>query len=201
MLSLYNLALDRTEPEKHGNELHVSVARHPDDSYPGGGTWRDAWRRTLLHDHYWGLASNHRVTNRHISALVLAECPNDPRHEDTEIFAQYHLSQHLGLCKTLFTGTDKTFDQLLIETIHRHCHWQTEDQKLFMTEKGYIGIANQDILEQDRVFILPGSREPIVLRAFPSAVEGEATLYSNFGIMDGEATKSSDNMLEKIIIV
>ena len=56
----------------------------------------------------------------------------------------------------------------------------------FITNSGYLGVASQDVLEGDRVFVIQGSEVPFVLRQIDDSHYknlGEAYVH---GIMDGE---------------
>jgi hypothetical protein len=67
---------------------------------------------------------------------------------------------------------------------------RTSGRCLFITSKGYIGLAGWDIKERDIICILPGADVPFAFRRLPNdrcSLVGETYVH---GIMDGEFLKT-----------
>jgi hypothetical protein len=206
-LSYYDISLSLSHQKDHIDDSGGVIAKTESDVYPGGSTWKNAWWRTLLRDHCWGSAQNQKASDRHICTLrALVRYLKEAEFGDADELFNY-ISHISGIEDTLFTGVDRVSDELLVETIRTHLFWQTMDQKLFMTEKGFLGMANKDILVQDMVFILPSSSVPIILRPVQSLNEFETSIYSNVGdcyvhgIMAGNIAAALRHELRRVIIV
>ena len=73
-------------------------------------------------------------------------------------------------------------------------------RRLFVTEKGYIGLSAKSIQTSDKVFVFPGGIMPFVLRSSTDgyySLVGEAYVH---GIMRGEALKDPEYKLARINI-
>jgi len=96
--------------------------------------------------------------------------------------------------------------QLMIESIREFLAWLTEGQRLFMTRKGYFGIATEAIFKHDLIFILPILQVPIVLCPISSLTMDGFQHYSVLrdrylhGIMDVEVAGSSDKLQNVIML-
>jgi len=217
--ALYDLSVAAGEPweDRQDKECPISswapTPGHLDAPYPSGGTWRNAWWRTILQDHAWGSAKTQRASNRHISTLtMLGDFWTSSKTPNGEGLTEY-LQQSAGIDKTSFeeikSEENDYSNSLLMNTIHEHLNIVTENKKLFLTEKGYLGIANRDILEQDEIFILPGSTVPIVLRPSMPSLNGEhgTVSYQNVGdcylhgIMDGEDVNEINDTMQSLIVI
>ena len=73
-------------------------------------------------------------------------------------------------------------------------------RRLFVTEKGYMGLGARSIHTGDKVFVFPGATVPFVLRTSTEgyySLVGEAYVH---GIMRGEALKDPNNKLTRVNI-
>ena len=73
-------------------------------------------------------------------------------------------------------------------------------RRLFVTEKGYIGLGAQSVQKGDKVFVFPGGIVPFVLR---TSIEGYYRLVGEayvHGIMRGEALKDPSCKLSRVNI-
>ncbi|OTB12792.1 hypothetical protein K445DRAFT_320588 [Daldinia sp. EC12] len=79
-----------------------------------------------------------------------------------------------------------------------HLAIRLSGRKLFISKNGYIGLAPEDALEGDEIWVLDGGRLPLVLRPLGNRSEkGPETEYTLIGdsyvhgIMDGEFVEAS----------
>lgn len=154
----------------------------PPIEYIGGQSIPEAWIRTLMID-------------RTVRFLRLR--PDDVlAFLEGRLFDQGKVDQ-LG-----------TFSQLLLETIHQNL----SRRRLFITEKGYMGLAPESTMVGDHVVVLRGCSIPLIFRheSFTGLeckwTETQGRLIGEcyvHGIMDGEAVQMAErgvlNILDFII--
>lgn len=169
-------------------------------AYPSGGTWTDAFWRTLSMDCCWNSHAAKRATRRHI-----------------ESFATYSLYRHRDLVEwdnqldppasTIYQKyeNDETTQDILTSSVVF-----TRMRVIFATENGYLGIGNSDIAKGDRVFIFPTLQAPIVLRPKEEERQNARSCASRYtvvsesyvhGLMDGEISKHQDLAIKEVHIV
>ncbi|KAL9072939.1 MAG: hypothetical protein Q9157_004929 [Trypethelium eluteriae] len=91
------------------------------------------------------------------------------------------------------------------QTYEYYNDWQAlcQHRKLFLTQRGYVGLGLSRVQVEDRIYLLQGGIVPHVFRHQPKDgedvldFEGEAYVH---GIMYGEATKSDDLQFRKITV-
>jgi hypothetical protein len=132
-----------------------------DSQYPSGGSWREAWWRTLSADSCWGANSARRLTRNDVlffSSRILGakgtgdldsdSCQN--RHRSNASFelddgkcvpSDAHFNDILGMINAVLSG-----------------------MVLFYTKKGYIGIAKQTVRPGDVVILAPDCQMPMIMR-------------------------------------
>ncbi|PVH74161.1 hypothetical protein DL98DRAFT_594373 [Cadophora sp. DSE1049] len=71
-------------------------------------------------------------------------------------------------------------------------------RKLFVTEKGYLGLGPMDVNPGDKVGIFAGLQVPFVLKPYSSMYQLVGEAYVD-GVMDGEAFEGGA-VTEKIIL-
>jgi hypothetical protein len=188
-------------PPRDWRDLILRLCRTK--AYPSGGTWTDAFWRTLCMDCCWNSHAAGRATRRHIESfatyslfrhpeLVAWDDQLDP--PASKIYAKYE--------------NDETTQDIMTSSVVF-----TRMRVIFVTENGYLGISNSDVAKGDRVFILPTLQAPIVLRKkedekaeFASTAHREQ-VYSVVsesyvhGLMDGEVNIGADPAVKELRIV
>jgi hypothetical protein len=73
-------------------------------------------------------------------------------------------------------------------------------RKLFLTQKGYLGLGPKHVLQGDIVSILKGGSVPVILRNNNEHVRmiGEAYVHN---IMDGEAIEAADDENFETVVI
>ena len=115
----------------------------------------------------------------------------------------------------------KALLQPVLSNVKFNTHWHCDDavefsilgsmisnRRLFITERGYLGLGPADTTLGDRVYVLNGGCSPFVLRRKPSqfACRSQEQIFGMIGvsyvhgIMDGEATQTG-NPKEKIVLI
>ena len=184
-------------------ERMIRLDEEPKKRYPGGGTLTNAYWRTLLADTM--------VDEALQSARKLEPEDFDDYLAWREYIKEGKVPQKSGPDHPSNTHPDSErlhngLQRFRSRVTHTLC-----DRHLFMTTKGYIGIACNDIYAGDLVCVLFGGRQPFVLRkgqTYLREVKGEPYTWFEFlgaayvcGIMDGEAMKdvSASNTLDFIL--
>jgi hypothetical protein len=146
----------------------VSCPRHwPDADLDN--TWQD-WVSTL--DELGATYVSGCSTFEAFSKVLTADCK--------EVWGDW--SGERGSTLEDFTGLDVNAFELhdgIVDSTTWH-------RRLFITKKGYMGIAAADIASSDRLCILAGSQVPMVLRPVQDEFSFVGQAYVH-GIMDGEA--------------
>jgi Heterokaryon incompatibility protein (HET) len=89
-------------------------------------------------------------------------------------------NEHQGNSKSFVNSDD-------YETTFSHARYL----RLFLTSRRYLGVGSKSLLEHDSIWIIPGSRVPLILReANPGAFRVVGGAYVH-GFMKGEALKSN----------
>ncbi|KAK5700735.1 hypothetical protein LTR97_005252 [Elasticomyces elasticus] len=148
--------------------------------YPDGRGWADVFWRTIIRDTMRELENNGGGEVRRAS----------PGDEHAYLSFRRWLSGQPG---TL--DTDET-SQAAISSFRKAFHIATQDQYLFTTQKGYLGLGDAPEAN-DEIWILEGGRVPFLLRPYPDdsdhagcfSLVGDCYVH---GIMDGEAMKLSE---------
>jgi hypothetical protein len=73
-------------------------------------------------------------------------------------------------------------------------------RRLFLTSRGLLGLGPQSLQKSDSIWLLPGSRVPLILRSLGNGhhmVVGETYIH---GIMHGEALDSKKVVFEDIVL-
>ncbi|KAK3614284.1 hypothetical protein LTR56_027351 [Elasticomyces elasticus] len=150
---------------------------HRKSDYPDGRGWADVFWRTMIRD-------TMRKLERNGGGEVRRASPGDER---AYLSFRRWLSGQPG---TL--DTDET-SQAAISSFRKAFHIATQDQYLFTTHKGYLGLGDAPEAD-DEIWILDGGRVPFLLRPYPDdsdhagcfSLVGDCYVH---GIMDGEATR------------
>ncbi|KAI1419219.1 HET-domain-containing protein [Xylaria sp. FL1777] len=168
----------------------TGVEEEPDRPYPSGGTILDAFWRTLCFD--TSASADPSQPGLEYERAV----PHDRVIHDTfwfiSLLSLYDRPKHDQLCGEFQDNLGgNVFSQRVARTIL--------DRRFFLTEKGYIGLAPDDVNEGDMICALAGGRLPFILRDASTTSKrlgkstdiprtyklvGDAYLH---GIMDGEA--------------
>ncbi|KAI5924212.1 heterokaryon incompatibility protein-domain-containing protein [Camillea tinctor] len=189
-------------PEKYGLypdilKSHPSV--DPDQPYVGGGTWGNAWWRTICRDHCWGSQRDQRASDHHIETVAIVAKIDFYR--ATQQQPDVDLSEMLdAVSRNVSTVPFERTHGYLRPWVNNTVQRNLKDRRLFVTEKGYLGVALETISEGDAVYILPGSRVPIILRHSEAAFTVVSDAYVH-GIMDGEAMPKDSEAIEQLEIV
>lgn len=139
----------------------ILLKYRPDDSYVSGSTWNDAWLRTLSADCCWGANSARRINS-----------------EDIDFFSKNLDFEHLYLLldeynKHASTRVDNFFQLTSGEMVPSDAHFNdiwgmvqnvTQNKRLFVTERGYLGLGNSEVSSGDTIFTSPSSPAPLLLR-------------------------------------
>lgn len=191
---------------------------HSKDQYVGGGTWLNAWCRTLYMDHRFEPKHDVRLDsvslNRAISLAraILMRVGRDPDFKPgISKSLEENMASHpdsswprkdgMGSLGDVFL-TDAILEDMLT-TMDRTCH----NQKLFTTQRGYLGMASAVQLG-DVIFLIPGSPVPVILRerTIGNEIPGSPTEYEVVsscyihGIMQGEAFPENMKGVRELII-
>ncbi|KAI1472364.1 HET-domain-containing protein [Daldinia caldariorum] len=189
----YGIVMKLTSNNLEGSEVCQSwrellkIDQEPEQPYVSGSTIFDAYWRTLCMDFCY--------------------------------FPKNRLEQPKRAAKNLRLLHDRWWWDVLSNTKYRHMATGREmganykrrlrvfpllisnrlsDRKLFISRKGYIGLAPEDALEGDEIWILNGGRVPLILR--PIGSQSEKVSGANYtlvgdsyvhGIMDGEFVEAS----------
>jgi hypothetical protein len=159
------------------------LAGVPDDdkqNYKCGGTWADAFWRTLCGD----------------TIGVLEEDMRRTRQEDRAKYELWRYYKERGYDPAL--DTDPGLDGLngyQVSVVRA-----TRNKKFFITRNGYLGLGPCDVSPGDEIHLISGSKVPFVLRKVEEletvSPENDASSFPVFriigdgyvhGIMDGEA--------------
>ncbi|KAK5726195.1 hypothetical protein LTR17_012910 [Elasticomyces elasticus] len=151
-----------------------------ESDYPDGRGWADVFWRTIVRDTMRELENN-------AGGEVRRASPGDER---AYLSFERWLSGQPG---TL--DADET-SHAAISVFRKAVHIATQDQYLFTTQKGYLGLGDAPEAD-DEIWILEGGRVPFLLRPYPDDSDhaGGFSLVGDcyvHGIMDGEATKLSE---------
>ncbi|KAL8382349.1 hypothetical protein RB595_006236 [Gaeumannomyces hyphopodioides] len=201
----------------HWRNLVRSRARDPQrDVYVGGGTWADAWWRTLCLDHGWGPG---RQLQRASKDEIRALSTSIEREEPCMSLKTLHEVEETRKA----AGPGVSFEDFLrsLETGNFNTGTRTIDmvnaispglmgRKLFLTEKGYLGLGAANVWAGDSVCILPGARVPVILRQMVDEGRPVNTEYGPayklvgdsyiHGIMDGEAVTATGSAVVSLLI-
>ncbi|KAF2263650.1 hypothetical protein CC78DRAFT_267730 [Lojkania enalia] len=171
----------------------ISAHHSPTDSYPGFPihTWDEALLRSLCADICYPLGDyQQRVSTSAIEKF------RSFAHRYWQVFHDWH-----GLkIEPRFEGSTTHLlegDQVDRDTSGAvdMVFFVTNAQRLFMTQKGYIGFANKQIRLGDEIFLIPGTSTPLVLRPANLSKEISPFQAEEFvvvsdcyvhGFMDGE---------------
>ncbi|KAL8298086.1 hypothetical protein RB597_006975 [Gaeumannomyces tritici] len=201
----------------HWRNLVRSRARDPQsDAYVGGGTWADAWWRTLCLDHGWGPG---RLLQRASEDDIRVLSTSIEREEACMSFKTLQEVQESRSA----AGPGLSFEDFLhsLETGNFNTDTRTMDmvnaispglmgRKLFLTERGYLGLGASNLWVGDSVFILPGARVPVILRRMVDEEGPVSTEYGPayklvgdgyvHGIMDGEAVTAAGSAVVSLLL-
>ncbi|KAI0861412.1 HET-domain-containing protein [Xylaria cubensis] len=156
----------------------TGVEEEPDRPYPTGGTILDAFWRTLCFD------TSTSVDSSQSGLRYQRAVPHDRVIHDTfwfiSLLSLYGRPKHDRLCGEFQDNLGaNVFSQRVNRTIL--------DRRFFLSEKGYIGLAPDNVNEGDMICVLAGGRLPLILRDASTTSKrlvGDAYVH---GIMDGEA--------------
>jgi hypothetical protein len=133
----------------------------PNNPYPSGATWNDAWLRTLCADCCWGANSARRANSHDIAFFSRNQ---SFEHQDLLLIDNpKHHSEPTGEFFRLENG-DEVFSKDHWSDIWDMVQSVIQGRKLFLTRRGYLGLGNDQISSGDSIFILPGAPTPLVLR-------------------------------------
>ena len=158
-----------------------------DMMYPGGGTYRDAYWRTLLSDHLTEVGT---YLGERVSEL------DETRYRGWSQWF-HDLVRKPDTCKTTFYR-DTLASQRDLDRFDWTIMNMNYNRKLFSTSNGYVGMGPADMRQGDTVLLLSGGRTPFVAReaeALGSAQNKSWHLIGYayvHGLMDGEAAPKSD---------
>ncbi|KLU82479.1 hypothetical protein MAPG_01551 [Magnaporthiopsis poae ATCC 64411] len=202
----------------HWRSLVRYRARDPErDAYMGGGTWADAWWRTLCLDHGCGPGRQlQRASEDEIRVLSTRIEREEPcmafktLHEFEEARKAVGLGISFdGLFRSLQAGDFNDVDTRTTDIVNGISPGLV-GCKMFLTKKGYLGLGPASVWPGDSVFILPGARVPVILRRM---VDGEGPVATEngsvyklvgdsyiHGIMDGEAAATTSSAAVSLLI-
>lgn len=181
---------------------YSDLCTEPDQLYIAGGSRHDAFRRTICGD---AMDDGYRLTNEYLTLMrspcrtfdELMEKYDKQRQFRTAVqmpalrlFWQKERISHPGndTARSLAALASDQMNQFDFRVIS-HC----AEKCLFLTKKGYIGIAESGIRSGDHVAILLGAGYPFVLRVVdPDNARKQYTFHGAcyvHGIMDGEAVE------------
>lgn len=167
--------------------LSKMTIEHQHAMYPSGCTPSDAFWRTLIRDT--------------VRDYQNAEEIRRARSSDKGSYKRFRawLTNESGTSNSDVV-TDADFSNF-----RKSFFIATQDQCLFRTNKGYIGLSDNPRPE-DEVWILSGGRVPFVLRPYldNSGHTGSYALVGDcyvHGIMDGEAAEALDGEAEDVCII
>jgi hypothetical protein len=169
-------------------------------TYPTGGTIKEAYARTLVLDHF-----NSGFTHTDIERLLESRKflgldwswikIVGPRTIGAIGWAEnklpFFMSVHL---KDKKPGQKPQFDSIALDQFTRMLF-----RRMFLTEGGYIGVAPPQAREGDSIFLVKGSRVPLVMRPHKDdtwELIGDCYVH---GVMHGEAFQE-DECAEIMII-
>lgn len=170
--------------------------------YPSGCSWLEAWWRILCVDCSWSSHGASRATMRHIESLATYTLHRYKRLVDFD----KRLTPSASVDYKEYENDSVTQDVLTASVCF------TRNRKLFVTNKGYLGLGHNNISTDDLVFILPGLRCPIILRSVDGTMgekdqgpqeEVYSVVSEGFihGLMDGEGVQGKDVVTKHIHIV
>lgn len=207
----------RIDEKTHGmmkDSRTLAMRKKMDEKYPGTRSdWKDAWFRTLrcdsIHDRSPGNPGTLRRTTTaesllistlyHQGALALSFPKPSPRFFDAQSEDQYHLGplNHSTWLKAPPSGNKTTYEPFDFTRITWNLEKGVAEQvvkisngrTLFLTKKGYLGIANSGQVG-NKIYIVVNGRRPLILQQ-----QQEVDTYRNVadcylhGFMDGEHNK------------
>ncbi|KAF9893958.1 hypothetical protein FE257_008929 [Aspergillus nanangensis] len=168
------------------------------ETYPSGCSFRDAYWRTICQDSNWTPASTRRADNKDIYDLIQAV------RSERELESQFPVVES-DLVVAPGRGSQNAMEQanMLTTTI------RAQEHKLFITDKGYIGLGSCNAKVDDQVFILPGLQIPLLLRPAGTGRHQTTGMCDSYivvsesyvhGIMDGEVVKGSNWSIKDLVI-
>ncbi|KAK0671430.1 heterokaryon incompatibility protein-domain-containing protein [Cercophora samala] len=148
-------------------ELVTEVLGDDNQPYAGGGTVGSAFWRTLC--------GNIEYTHAGLSCAgddvssVYAKWRNVDFHHrrTTSIIGDYLQEPAFNANNGL---TDKELESEKRNAFHYAVRFACSDRKFFITEKGYIGTGPRGVHRGDKVFVVSGSRVPLILRPLTQKV-------------------------------
>jgi hypothetical protein len=168
----------------------AGVQYEPERDYIGGGTWEDAYWRTVCGDHF---ISRNGDLNKVTARSARRRC--NP--EDKQSYRSWMKWKRTENPLESNDGVSRVYDMYRATMVAMH------GRRSFVTQQGYLGIGPETTAVGDEVYVINGSRVPFVLRRVESSapadspsIEGNDENYPRFqlvggcyvhGIMDGEA--------------
>ncbi|KAK6956388.1 hypothetical protein Daesc_001665 [Daldinia eschscholtzii] len=164
----------------------VKVDQEPEKPYISGSTVFDAYWRTICMNIACPMPSS-----------------DQPRKADEVTRLSHDYWWWITLLRTKYShlsnrGNIEEKNLLAWGKFSTHLAIRLSGRKLFISKNGYIGLAPEDALEGDEIWVLDGGRLPLVLRPLGNRSEkGSETEYTLVGdsyvhgIMDGEFVEAS----------
>ncbi|KAI0386940.1 HET-domain-containing protein [Hypomontagnella monticulosa] len=163
----------------------VNIDNEPEAPYISGSTMFDAYWRTLCMNTAFADDSS-------VAGSKKANADTRALHDT----AWWELLLHDKY--TDLPGQTRRYDTPVIRAFLSHIGFLSSGRKLFISEKGYLGLAPEDAQDGDEIWILNGGRVPLILRPIREApVEATQSDYTFVGdsyvhgIMDGEFVDAS----------
>ncbi|KAI1866277.1 uncharacterized protein JN550_007665 [Neoarthrinium moseri] len=178
----------------------LALASMPDDDrqiYKCGGTWADAYWRTLCGDMIVEIEGSLKYEMRRTKP------------EDRQMYELWRTVLQFGYDEALNNHTGIVDLEGYQASVVR----ATRNRKFFVTQNGYLGLGPDPILPGDDVYVISGSKVPFVLHRVDNSEadsrENDSSSYPVFkligdsyvhGIMDGEALESTTATVGSLLL-
>ncbi|KAF6823278.1 Heterokaryon incompatibility protein 6, OR allele 6 [Colletotrichum plurivorum] len=206
-----------SEDGLEGPAASLRCPESPTSPYPEGWLWGEVWLRTLCLDYDWGRSyfAEEMLTRRGMNQLLLlsGHYRNLEVREVSKLDGTYLRSREF--CKerqaplpadmSPNSGAGPIY-QIQWERVKKHIKRMMDGCRLFVTRKGYLGCGNQNVVVGDKLFLLPGTTVPTVLRSLektraePEEAFREVSDAFVHGLMDDQRWKASLDCLKRIRI-
>jgi len=184
------------DPQKTFRQWYslAGLDHNPERPYVAGGTWIDAYWRTLCGD---------SVFNGEIGDYAVNNCYSRAGPEYSSLYGFWSRVPDIS-SPSLLDIADTTEVDLVLDTvgsakqeidtahIDHAIRSATANRRFFLTKSGYMGLAPPSTLVGDKVYVFLGGRTPFIVRkidfdpgkSFYYTLIGDCYLH---GVMDGEA--------------
>ncbi|KAF2240440.1 hypothetical protein BU26DRAFT_512304 [Trematosphaeria pertusa] len=134
-----------------------------DDDYPGGGSWKEAWWRTLTADYYCDVLWSRRLTMEDVASF------SESVFQYIDDFSRKRILPADGERRRIEAHFDR-----MVATVSVIL----PEKAFFYTKKGFIGLAHPQVKPGDRIHWVPGCQVPMIMRDAPK--EERARLGATF---------------------